>query len=95
MKKPYHKLAKISALVGLIFTHLQIVLGLVLYFVSPVGFSNFSGEAMKETTSRLYLVEHPIGMIVAAILVTIGYKATKNMSLNKNQKYTKVLINYF
>ncbi len=94
MKKPYHKLAKISALVGLILTHLQIVLGFVLYFISPVGFSNFSGEAMKETTSRLYLVEHPIGMIVAAVLITIGYKATKNVNLNDNQKYIKVLINY-
>jgi len=94
MKKPYSKLSRISALFGLIFTHLQILLGIVLYFISPVGISNFSGEAMKDSISRLYLVEHPTGMIIAVILITIGYKATKKEELTDNVRYTKVLTFY-
>jgi hypothetical protein len=39
------------ALVGLIVTHLQILLGLILYFISPNGLANFSGESMKSSTN--------------------------------------------
>lgn len=67
---------KIS-LFGLIAAHSQLLFGLILYFVSPKGFSNFSGEHMKDAVSRLYMLEHPLINIIAIVLITIGYSKSK------------------
>lgn len=75
------------ALIGLITIHIQILIGFLLYLLSPLGLSNFAGESMGHKISRFYIVEHPIGMIVAAVLVTIGYKAIKNKSFSDSSKY--------
>lgn len=82
--KPYNR--KI-ALLGLISAHLQLVIGFVLYFTSPLGLSAFSGENMKNGLSRLYFLEHPLMMLIAIVLITIGYskskRATDNFTANK------------
>ncbi len=94
LKKPVNKSVKIAGLIGLIAVHTQILIGVLLYFLSPLGLSNFSGESMGHKISRFYIVEHPIGMILAAVLITIGYKAIKKTSLTDNSKYKRVLIYY-
>lgn len=73
----FSKNNKTIAILALVGTHLQMVFGLVLYFVSPLGISNFSGEMMKNSTSRLYGLEHPMMMLIAIILITIGYSKSK------------------
>lgn len=87
-KKPFTKTTRLLALAGMIAVHLQLTIGLVLYFLSPLGLSNFSGEAMKNSLSRLYVMEHPLMMILAIVLVTVGYikakKATKDSLKYKN-----------
>ena len=83
-KKGYNR--KI-ALIGLISAHLQLVIGLVLYFISPYGLQSFSGANMKVAQSRLLFLEHPLTMIIGIILITIGYskakKATSAVTANK------------
>lgn len=64
-------------LLGLIPSHLQWVLGVILYFVSPLGMASFSGEAMGESVTRLYILEHPLTMIIAVVLITVGYSKAK------------------
>src|SRR5690554_3723891 len=61
---------KIS-LFGLIVTHIQLLLAMFLYFLSPyyntmkeVGM----GEVMKNSDLRLYLIEHPLINLIAIIL---------------------------
>jgi len=77
-KRPFTEKVRKVALVGFIATHLQLLIGLVLYVVSPVGLSNFSSEAMGDSMSRLYILEHPLTMIIGSILNSIGYiKANK------------------
>ncbi|GAB3816333.1 hypothetical protein [Pontibacter rugosus] len=66
-------------LLGLIPAHLQWIIGLILYFISPLGASNFSGAAMKDSVSRLYMLEHPLTMVIAVVLITIGYSRAKRM----------------
>ena len=95
IKKPFNKTVKIIALIGMITVHLQILIGFTLYFLSPLGMSNFSGESTKHSISRFYIVEHPVGMILAAILITIGYRVTKKITLSDRAKYTRLLIYYF
>ena len=68
------------SLFTLIVSHIQLLIGLVLYFVSP-RLSLFSesgmGEIMKDSVNRLYLIEHPLINIIAVALITIGYSKHK------------------
>lgn len=93
-KKPFGKLSKTLSLIGLILVHLQVTIGFALYFLSPLGFGNFSGESMKYPISRFFIVEHPIGMILTAILITIGYKRAKNSTQTDAKRHQQILIFY-
>jgi len=77
--KPFTDSNRKMALLGLIPTHLQWVVGLILYFVSPLGAPNFTSTAMKDSVSRLYILEHPLMMIIAVILITVGYARAKRL----------------
>lgn len=94
LKRPVNKSVRIAALIGLITVHVQLLIGFLLYFLSPLGLSNFSGESMGHSISRFYIVEHPIGMILAATLITIGYKMVKKTSLSDKSKYIRLSIYY-
>lgn len=76
-KKPYNRQ---MALLGLITMHLQMVVGIIMYFVSPLGYNNFGGDAMKDSFQRLYILEHPLMMLIAVILVTMGYSQAKRLN---------------
>lgn len=93
-KKSFGKFSKIVSLIGLIFVHIQILFGVILYFLSPLGMENFSGDSMKHDISRFYIFEHPIGMILAAALITIGYKRSKRTDFNSAKRHGNILIFY-
>ncbi|MFO7718830.1 MAG: hypothetical protein R6W85_00135, partial [Gillisia sp.] len=80
----------------LIASHIQLLIGIVLYFVSP-HFSKFSaigmGGVMKDSISRLYLVEHPLIMIIAIVLITMGYSKHKG-KLTSKPKFKLLAIFY-
>ncbi len=84
--KPIHKQA---ALVLLIFCDLQLLLGLVLY--SFRGMTNLfsAGDVMKDAVKRFWAVEHAVGMIVAIVLVHIGYSTTKRF-MDDDRKFKKI-----
>lgn len=63
--------------IGLIVTHIQFLIGIVLYILSPLGISNFSKEMMKNSISRFYVLEHPTIMLLGIILITIGFSKSK------------------
>lgn len=92
-KKPFTKTSRLLALLGLGAAQSQFTIGLVLYFLSPLGFSNFTGEAMKNSISRLYIIEHPLMMILAIVLVTVGYIKTKKVT-KESVKYKNMVIFY-
>ena len=60
----------------LISVHAQLVLGLILYFISP----KVNMSLISDKLYRFYTVEHTVGMLIAIILVTIGYSQAKRMS---------------
>lgn len=74
---PFNDKVRKVALIGFIASHLQLLVGIVLYVISPVGLSNFSGEAMQSSIARLYTLEHPLMMIIAIVLISIGYIKAK------------------
>lgn len=80
-KKEYQPKDFRIALFALIVTHIQLLIGLILYFVSPLGLqlltTNGMGEVMANSLLRLYAVEHPLMMILTVVFVTIGYSKHK------------------
>lgn len=92
-KKKFLKTSRIIMLLALIGTHVQLLFGLIIYFVSPLGFSNFSGESMKNAASRFYIVEHPMMMIVAIGLITFGYSTAKRLP-EDSKKFRRIAIFY-
>lgn len=67
------------SLFTLIVSHIQLLIGLVLYFVSDRFqlWSELGGKVMSNSLARLYLVEHPLVNIIAVALITIGYSKHK------------------
>ena len=63
------------SLFALISTHLQAVLGLTLYFMSPKV--EFSESTMSNSMLRFFTMEHTLMMLIAIILVTIGNRMAK------------------
>ena len=74
------------ALFALIVSHIQLLIGLAWYFMSP-SYKHMKeigmGAAMKDSLTRLLTIEHPLLMILAIILITIGFSKHK-----KKQKAT-------
>lgn len=78
--KPYQASDFRKSLFALIVSHIQLLIGIVLYVVSPrlQLFSDLGmGGVMKDSINRLYLVEHPLINIIAVALITIGYSKHK------------------
>jgi len=84
------------ALFGLIFSHIQLLIGLILYFVSP-WFDQWSsmgmGGVMKDSEARLYLVEHPITNILAIVFITLGWSLHKRQT-EASKKFLRIGIFY-
>ena len=92
-KKPFEKQDSIlgASFVGSM--HLQLLLGLLLYFVlSPMGLNAINasgmGAVMKNADMRYWAVEHFSMMILAVILAQVGRSLSKkaNTDLAKHKK---------
>lgn len=83
------------ALFTLIVTHIQVLIGLVLYFTSPLGLNSITTNGMGGLTSytRLLAVEHPFVAILAVVFITIGYSKHKK-KLSSTAKFKPLAIFY-
>ena len=75
-------------LAAMLAVHIQFTLGLVLYLVSPTvqqAFKDF-GLAMKSSSLRLSALEHPLVMLIAAVLITVARIKTKRSDSNSAHK---------
>ena len=74
-KKTYTNGNRKLNLFAMIGAHTQLLVGLVLYFLSPLV--QFTSSAMKDPNTRYWTVEHISMMIFSVILITIGYSRSK------------------
>ncbi|MFH0999708.1 MAG: cytochrome B [Bacteroidota bacterium] len=92
-KSSYSKLHDRLALISMILIHIQLIIGLILYFVSPkVNFSDISAT-MKIPAIRYYTVEHLILMLIAIALITIGRMLSKKQQLDY-EKFKTISLYY-
>ncbi len=82
------------AMIAFILSHVQLLVGLILYFVSPLGLSLLTaGGAMSDATARLTAVEHPLINIIAIVVITIGYSRAKKISTSRG-KFRSIYMMY-
>ena len=88
-KKEFTAKDRKIALFALVATHIQLLVGLVLYFVSPLGSAVFG--QMKDAALRLTSLEHPLTNIIAIILITIGWSKHKKAATS-NAKFKLIAV---
>lgn len=87
----FSKKDKLINLFAMVFLHIQLFLGLVLYFISPKV--KFGADTMSENIFRFFTVEHILLMLIGIILVTLGYSKSKRQE-DLNRKHQLVLRYY-
>ena len=90
-KKEFTAKDRKIALFALAATHLQIVIGFILYFVSPIGFSGLGD--MKNPALRLTSLEHPLLNTIAIVLITVGWVKHKK-ALDNQTKFKLITLFY-
>ncbi len=95
-KKEYKNNDLRISLFAVIVSHVQLLIGLVLYFVSPLGLESIKTNGMSGLTSftRQVAVEHPFAGILGVILITIGFSRHKK-KLTAAKKSKTITIYYF
>jgi len=88
-KSPFEKADDKLSLFLFISAHTQLLLGLILYFVSPIVI--FSGASMKDPVARYWLVEHSAGMVIAIVLISLGRILSKKLS-DSTAKHKRMFI---
>lgn len=93
-RKPFEKADNAGSAALLGFTHLQALLGLILYAgVSPrteAAFADFGG-AMKDPWLRYFAVEHILAMLIAVVLIQMGRTLSKRAA-DPTEKHRKLAI---
>jgi hypothetical protein len=83
-KVPYTKADNLAGALSIAFAHTQLLVGYVLYFISPNAYGAIQnqgmGAVMKDKNLRVWAVEHIAMMTIAVILIQVG------RSLSKKQK---------
>lgn len=90
-RETYEKRDKMINLFAMISLHLQLLIGLIIYF--PSGKTNFEGAWMKVDMFRFYGMEHLLGMLIAIVLVTIGRKKAEK-TVDAIAKHKKIVVWY-
>ena len=79
----------------LIFSHIQLLIGLGWYFSSPYykALKANGSEVMGDAATRLLAIEHPIMMILATIIITIGW--SKHKKKTEDHKKFKTFVIFY
>ncbi len=88
----YLKKDKMLNLFAMIFMHIQLLIGLGLYFISPKV--NFVEGWMKESLLRFFGMEHILLMIIAIAVITMGRSKAEKKLKGTRDKHRKIMVSY-
>lgn len=88
-KKPFTRVDDRLGLYLVIFTHLQLIAGVVLYFLSPNV--QFGSNTMKDATIRYWTMEHVVMMVIAIVLITAARSTSRRMQ-DDTAKHKRLVI---
>jgi len=84
------------AMIALIFTHVQFVIGLLVVFGNNPRFKAATSGGMKtlmNSENRPLFIEHPLINLIAIILITIGWSKHKK-AVDPGHKFKSIAIFY-
>lgn len=92
----YEKKDKMINLFAMIMLHIQLLIGLALYFTSvKVNFvEGWMSSDVAGGMYRFYGLEHLLGMVAAIAVVTMGRSKTEKKLKGTRDKHRKILISY-
>ena len=93
-KRDFTKTDNISQAIFVGFCHAQLLVGLILYFISPkvtAALANGMGAAMKNSGDRFMAVEHISMMVIGIVLIQVGRTLSKKQT-NPLAKHKKALV---
>jgi NADH:ubiquinone oxidoreductase subunit 2 (subunit N) len=88
-KDSYEKSDRLLNMLTMVSLHIQLVIGLILYFTSSKV--SFVEGWMKSPSLRFYGMEHILLMIIAIVIVTIGHGKAKRAAENVKKHKTIAL----
>lgn len=89
-KKPFEKADNTASVALLGLTHLQALLGLVMYFATST-YTTTAGLSMKDPWVRYFKAEHIAAMLIAVVLVQLGRTFSKKAATDED-KHKKLAI---
>jgi hypothetical protein len=96
--KPFTKSDKTVGLFLMIFSHINLLIGLYQWFVGDFGLNLIRqmgfAAVMKNSATRFWAVEHITGMLIAIILITIGRGMSKKNYIDR-LKHKRTFWYYF
>ena len=95
--KPFTQGHRKVGLFLLISCDVMLLVGLYQWFTGPLGLKNIQASGMsavmKNSTSRFFAVEHLLGMLIAIILVHVGYSYARR-NVPDNVKHKRAILYY-
>jgi len=94
-RQPYTRRHRITGLVFIASLHFQVVLGLIFYLglspmMSQAIWTDFGG-AMKVSALRFWAVEHIAGMVIGAVIATVGSALARRAKVDGRRHLATVL----
>lgn len=89
-KKPFEKADNTASVALLGLTHLQALLGLIMYFATST-YTTTAGLSMKDPWVRYFKAEHIAAMLIAVVLVQLGRTFSKKAATDED-KHKKLAI---
>jgi hypothetical protein len=93
-KRAFSKTDKLSGLFFMIFCDIQLLIGIILLFTNGWidKIKAGMGPLMKDPSNRFFVIEHGLIMILAWVLVHIGYSKTKKAA---EENKHKIMLRFF
>lgn len=93
---PWTKKDRIAGLVFTTFLNVQFLIGLALYFISPITTAAMHNmkAIMKEPGIRFFAVDHPTAMILAVIIAQIGFSISKRSTKGSRHQFLVAAFSY-
>ena len=89
----YLKKDKMINLFAMIMLHMQLLIGLGLFFMNEKSKVSYGEDWMSDSLFRFFGLEHVLGMLIAITIVTIGRKKAEKLTGTRD-KHRKIMVTY-
>lgn len=89
----YLKKDKMINLFSMVVLHVQLLIGLGLFFINEHSKVSYAEGWMSSPMQRFYGLEHIIGMLIAITIITFGRKRAEGLK-NTRDKHRRIMMSY-